>query len=156
MRVGSVQDSEASKTAVASPNLLNEWLNAGRTIDTTVADLIRQKGLYGSQHDWQFIQATNCRVICADGFTVSIQASHYHYCVPRETFEDVSKYVAFELGFPSRPDEMLREYADSDFPDLTRCVFGCVPRNVVERLVASHGGIVSLGRKEIPLIGFIK
>lgn len=38
------------------------------------------------------------RIICSDGFSVSIQASTSHYCIPRN---NVGPYTHFEIGYPS-------------------------------------------------------
>jgi len=46
---------------------------------------------------------------CADGLTVSIQASRWHYSEPRQTFSD--KFESLELGFPTERDELIMPYA---------------------------------------------
>lgn len=81
------------------------------------------------------------RARCADGFTVSIQANtDGHYCQPRDTNYDGTPW-AVELGYPSEADDRLMEYAeDKDRP--TNTVYGYVPLDVVEAVVADHGGIV--------------
>ena len=79
-------------------------------------------------------------VVCADGFTVSIQASSSHYCYPRR--DDADEYVNVELGFPSEPDDLIQPYAeDAHWPCDT--VYGFVPHFVVRQLLAKHGGVVS-------------
>lgn len=73
---------------------------------------------------------------CADGFTVSIQASEHHYCSPRE---NVTSYTAVELGFPSEAEPLLMEYAeDADEP--TQTVYPYVPVDVVLQVINKHGG----------------
>ena len=37
-------------------------------------------------------------IICADGFTMSVQASEYHYSTPRRT--DAESYTEVEVGYP--------------------------------------------------------
>ena len=102
----------------------NDWLNEGRKVT----------------NEWH---AHTSRVKCDDGFSISIQASKSHYSSPRETFRDVQQYSEFELGYPSFADDTLLEYAeDADTPTAT--VYGYVPRDVIERVIASHGGIVEL------------
>lgn len=76
------------------------------------------------------------KVVCADGFSVSIQASRDHYCDPRS---DLGPWVEFELGYPSEPDELINEYAE-DPSRPTDTVYGYVPVSVVEALIAKHGG----------------
>ena len=39
------------------------------------------------------------KVVCADGFTMSVQASEFSYCSPREN--SALKYNEVEVGFPS-------------------------------------------------------
>ena len=46
-----------------------------------------------------------------------------------------------ELGYPSEPDELIKEYAE-DWDDLTDTVYGYVPIEVVDKLLEKHGGIV--------------
>lgn len=45
---------------------------------------------------------------CADGFTMSVQASRSHYCTPRN---DVGPYTAVEVGFPSKHENRIAPYA---------------------------------------------
>lgn len=77
-------------------------------------------------------------VVCKDGFTVSIQGGDdFHYCTPRKW---VNEYEEVELGLPSEKDPLIMEYAEN--PDIpTRTVYGWVPLDVVEKLIAKHGGI---------------
>lgn len=95
-------------------------------------------------HNWgntteQYVMRTP--VVCADGFKVSIQASHSHYCQPR-TYADM--YGAVELGFPNAPDSLIKEYADDygDDIDYTETVYAYVPADIVIKLINKHGGIV--------------
>lgn len=78
-------------------------------------------------------------VHCADGFSVSIQANRFAYCNPRITH--AGDYVSVELGFPTRPDDLIMEYAE-DPSDPTETVYGYVPVEVVDALLEKHGGIV--------------
>ena len=76
-------------------------------------------------------------IICADGFTVSVQASDFHYCTPRD---NKGPYVTFELGFPSSKEESLMPYVeDADNP--TGTVYAQVPEKVVLDLINVHGGL---------------
>ena len=85
----------------------------------------------------------NPRIICADGFSISVQASSFSYCLPRE--DDVP-HTHMEGGFPSSPplDPTLlgmREGMDGE-DDPTETVYPYVAREVFEREFALHGGIV--------------
>mgnify|MGYP003395945436 CR=1 FL=1 len=78
------------------------------------------------------------QIVCADGFTMSVQASEFHYCEPRHTDEPF--YSAVEVGFPSEKQDELMEWAESpDNP--TGTVYGWVPVEVINALVAKHGGM---------------
>lgn len=82
---------------------------------------------------------------CADGLTLSVQASAYHYCTPRD---NGGRWYSVEVGFPSLPLEELREWADD--PDaLTATVYANVPIEVVERIVNEHGGIIADNPNEV-------
>lgn len=78
------------------------------------------------------------RVTCRDGYSVSIQASSSHYCDPRE--DNLYEYTTVELGYPSMADNIIKDYAE-DEEDLTGTVYGHVPVELVEELLAIHGGI---------------
>ena len=73
---------------------------------------------------------------CADGFSVSVQASSFHYCDPRT---NTDAYSSVELGFPSQPDELILPYAE-DAENPTQTVYGHVPVYVVQNLIEKHGG----------------
>lgn len=77
------------------------------------------------------------RYVCADGFSVSIQASRTHYCTPRE---DIGPYDKVELGYPSERVEALMPYIDGDPDgDEWETVYGCVPVDVVDAVIGAHG-----------------
>ena len=82
----------------------------------------------------------NCAIaVCADGFSVSIQASSRNYCSPRN---DDGPYLSVELGYPSASDPIILPYAEN--PDKpTDTVYGYVPSSVVLECLESHGGWVS-------------
>jgi len=82
----------------------------------------------------------NEKIICADGFEMSVQASEHNYCSPRSS--NAQSYDAVEVGFPSYYEELLAPYA-SDKEDYTGTVYGWVPTNVITVVCAKHGGIVS-------------
>jgi hypothetical protein len=102
---------------------LNEYMNH---------DVHRHKG----------VQGPRLRALCADGFSISVQASKFHYCTPRVN-GPIEEYTAFELGFPSEAEGVLLEYAE-DKSSPTDTVYGRVPRDVVEALLEEHGGIVGV------------
>jgi hypothetical protein len=81
------------------------------------------------------------KITCLDGFKLSVQASRFHYCVPRDLLEDGS-YSSWEIGFPSAKEDDLMPYID-DSGDPTDTVYGYVPTDVVNRVLAKHGGIAA-------------
>jgi hypothetical protein len=79
------------------------------------------------------------KVVCKDGFEMSVQASASHYCSPRETIVG-GPYAAFEIGFPSEAEESIIEYAE-DASDPSDTVYGWVPVGKIDALIEKHGGI---------------
>jgi hypothetical protein len=80
------------------------------------------------------------RIKCKDGFSISVQATHSAYCSPRT---NIGPWESVECGFPSSTPEQIMQYAeDPDHPEET--VYGYVPIEKVEELLASHGGIVEV------------
>lgn len=77
------------------------------------------------------------KALMKDGFSISIQASEFHYCNPRLS---VGPWSEMELGFPSELDPILDEYAEE--PDTSDTVFGYVPIAIVNELISKHGGII--------------
>ena len=82
----------------------------------------------------------NEMVVCADGFSMSVQASEFSYCEPRES--GASRYTAVEVGYPSQREELLMQWCE-DAEEPTQTVYGWVPSQTVALVVAKHGGVVS-------------
>jgi len=80
------------------------------------------------------------RVVCADGFTMSVQASAWNYCRPQVSA--ASKYESVEVGFPSVKEPMLMPYAETP-ENPTDTVYAYVPVEVVTNMIVKHGGMVS-------------
>ena len=72
---------------------------------------------------------------CADGFTMSVQVSHTHYCTPKE--DDAGAYSTVEVSCAH--ESLLEPYDVGD-------VYGHVPVEVVDEIIAKHGGIVEAVR----------
>lgn len=70
------------------------------------------------------------RIVCSDGFSVSIQASVFHYCSPRNNF---GPYDRFEIGFPSSPVISWLNYAEGnvELEDATGLVYPQVPLHLI-------------------------
>ncbi len=78
---------------------------------------------------------------CADGFSMSVQGHRGAYSSPRDDFAD--HYSAVEVGFPSQRVEALMPYIDGgEDTDPTETVYGYVPIEVIEQIVAEHGGLI--------------
>jgi hypothetical protein len=79
------------------------------------------------------------RITCKDGFSLSVQATHGAYCSPRQ---NIGPWHLVEVGFPSAEPELIMSYAES--PDApTETVYGYVPVELVEQLIALHSGSAS-------------
>lgn len=78
------------------------------------------------------------RIVCQDGFSMSIQASEFHYCTPRVT--GAFPYSSIEIGFPSRRIPEAHEYAEEPKRH-TKTVFGYVPVEIVNEIIRKHGGV---------------
>jgi len=139
---------------------LNNWLKETIDIDTVPVPVLWATAF----------QKVRPRILCNDGFSVSVQASEYTYChlsytqwqnedgwqvingeywLPRETprnfkTDHYTPYESVELGFPSEEDELINEYAEDN--DYTNTVYGYVPVDIVEKLIEKHGGFKGVDR----------
>ncbi len=76
-------------------------------------------------------------ITCADGTTLSVQASNTHCCEPRN---DDGPWTCVEVGFPSvKPPRSWKKYAEN-WSDPTGTVYAWVPVEVVRRFIKTHGG----------------
>jgi len=80
----------------------------------------------------------NKTITCADGFTMSVQASSSAYSTPRQ---DVGPYTEAEVGYPSEEESLLMGYVE-DASRPTDTVYPYVPSTVISLVCAKHGGIV--------------
>ena len=71
------------------------------------------------------------RIICNDGFSMSVQGSIHNYCEPREYVE---WYESLEIGFPS-DDISLKDYCDDSD------IYGYVPVEMIQDIIDKHSGI---------------
>ena len=83
------------------------------------------------------------RVVCADGFSMSVQASEFNYCSPRS---DVGPWASVEVGFPSEREPAPEKYAEDPSAEIkdgkVQTVYGWVPMSTIKDIVQSHGGQV--------------
>lgn len=69
---------------------------------------------------------------CNDGFTMSVQASSNHYCLPREMTE-IEKYTHFEVS--AEDETLFQPYEISD----NAHIFTKVPKEVIQKVIEKHG-----------------
>ncbi len=86
------------------------------------------------------LEAIRPRVICADGYSVSMQVGDGLYSTPRKYGADY--YTTVELGYPNMEDELINIYAEDNY-DYTETVYPYVPVEIVDKLFEKHGGIVN-------------
>lgn len=80
------------------------------------------------------------RVVCADGFSMSVQIGRAEYCLPR--VDDAPVYSHCEVGYPSEKEEMLMPYIDGNrvADDGWPTVYAGVPVEVIDEIITKHGG----------------
>ena len=114
---------------MSSPWSLNDYLSSFRATDG-----------YGFATDVSCIRdrfPIAKRIVCVDGFSISVQANEVAYCSPRE---NIGPWHKVEVGFPSDTPDLIMSYAECETSP-TRTVYGYVPIELVEELIASHGGV---------------
>lgn len=77
------------------------------------------------------------RIVCNDGFSMSVQGSAGHYCNPRKTQD---WYNSLEIGFPSDDEPLINQYAETE-NHWTGTVYGYVPIETIQAVIEKHGGI---------------
>lgn len=76
------------------------------------------------------------RIVCEDGFSLSVQATHGAYCSPRQ---NIGPWHEVEVGFPSEAPALIGHLAE-DASRPTETVYPYVEIELVEKLIAMHGG----------------
>ena len=69
-------------------------------------------------------------IYCEDGFAMSVQDHEYAYATQGKTSE---------IGFPTEDEPLIKDYAE-DPNNLTDTVYGHVPNELIEKVIAKHGG----------------
>jgi hypothetical protein len=77
---------------------------------------------------------------CKDGFSMSVQASRRHYCIPMVN-EPENGYSHVEVGYPSERVSLLQRYAEKDLSGCNTGIYNRVPAEIVNQIVEDHGGI---------------
>ena len=85
------------------------------------------------------------KIVCADGFEMSVQVGFSLYSTPKKV---AKRYSAVEIGFPSDHEPLIEEYAETfykedgeDVTDYTDTVYPYVPVKIVNKVLKKHGGI---------------
>ena len=82
------------------------------------------------------------KIICSDGFTMSVQVGYSLYSTPKKI---AKRYSAVEICFPSEHEPLIEEYAETfhqeDETDYTDIVYPYVPVAIVDKVLKKHGGI---------------
>ena len=85
------------------------------------------------------------KIICVDGFEMSVQVGFSLYSTPKKV---AKRYSAVEIGFPSEHEPLIEEYAETfykddgeDVTDYTDTVYPYVPVRIVDKVLKKHGGI---------------
>jgi len=81
----------------------------------------------------------NNRVVCKDGFSMSVQAHEGAYCSPR--VNNAETYTAVEVGYPNRLENLLMPWCEDDTRPCDT-VYGYVPCHRVSLVITKHGGMV--------------
>lgn len=81
-----------------------------------------------------------------DGMLLSIQAGEFWYSLPGCNGD--IEYDAVEVGYPTMEEELLMPYAENPGKP-TDTVYGCVPVDIVDKVLEKHGGIVKIGGMEV-------
>ena len=85
------------------------------------------------------------RVFCADGVSLSVQASEYAYCSPRQRIQRPwDFYTLVEVGYiydkdtqPFSPPDVWRPYRSGDDE-----IWAYIPVPMVKEFIEAHGGEV--------------
>ena len=87
----------------------------------------------------------NPRVVCRDGFSMSVQARNGAYCRPR--IDGAESYTSVEVGYPTEQCPILRKYAENRNARIedgeVQTVYPYIPVELVRQVIANHGGMVS-------------
>lgn len=80
------------------------------------------------------IKPQSAAVMCADGSTMSVQASKFHYCTPRNDFGPYTYVEVWRCGSP----EQWAEYGDGSVP------YAYIPIELVAEEIDRRGGMLEV------------
>jgi len=80
------------------------------------------------------------RLVCSDGFTISVQASDFHRCEPMNV---TGPYSSVECAFPSRKTDKLMPYiCEEEGIEPEQSCYHFVPVEIVVTIINDHGGLI--------------
>lgn len=112
-----------------------------------------------------YFQECRPRIVCNDGYSVSVRADQYVPCMPQYTqwqnedgwqvmsleenfkTDHYTPYESVEIDYLSEEDELLNEYAEAD--KYKGIVYPFVPVEVVEKLIEKHGGFKGVDESNV-------
>ena len=86
------------------------------------------------------------KIVCVDGFEMSVQVGHSLYSEPKKV---AKRYSKVEIGYPSEREPLIEEYVELGIfdtaqgrgVDYTDTVYPYVPVKIVNKVLKKHGGI---------------
>lgn len=73
------------------------------------------------------------RIVCENGFSMSVQAGEYNYCYPKE---DKADWTHVEVGYPSERVPELDKFTNEDFE-----IYYRIPIELILEIIANNGGL---------------
>ena len=111
----------------------------------------------GSLMNHMLVSTRLPKIVCVDGFEMSVQVGFSLYSTPKKV---AKRYSAVEIGFPSEHEPLIEEYAETfykedgeDVTDYTDTVYPYVPVRIVDKVLKKHGGIDMMETKSLDTIG---
>jgi hypothetical protein len=100
-----------------------------KTIIDSIFIILRKRIILGSNKD----------------LILSVQASFGHYCNPRDN--NGKFYETWEIGFPSKKEDLLMTFIYDGADDPTQTVYYNVPTSVLIELIEKYDGICYIENK---------
>lgn len=121
-------------------NTVNEFFRSQYPADWNSAWEMKPCGAggYGREYNGNREDASTIfpQMVCADGFEMSVQGHFGAYSYPRDDFADSYSQVEIMCVREDAFEDLGRGYDVSD-----ERVYPYVPVEVVERVIAAHGGL---------------
>lgn len=105
----------------------------------TVTNMMYNRG-YGNKMTYDNTYFFCPRIVCNDGFSISLQIHNGHYCSSENGYRTLGHTMeTVEFGFPNQDEELLKEYAE--YPEDVTTTVGRLPIDVAQQIIDKHGGI---------------